>query len=480
MENTPRIRQANKESPSNFFDKEIENGLNSIGMSMNLYHYPKGNVLYRDLQRSFPLIKYGRGAYLYDLKGKKYLDGSGGAAVVNIGHGVKEIMDVLSIQASKIGFLSGACFTHFPVEKLAEQVAEFLPFSDGKVYFLSSGSEAVEASIKLARQYWVETGKTKKYKVISRNPSYHGNTLTALSLSARKHYQETFRPMLPQSHKIPAPYCYRCPWGKAYPACQMKCAHELEKEIQKLGRDHVSAFITEVIGGSSTGASVPPAEYFQIIRKICDRNKVLLIADEVMTGIGRTGKWLACHHFGLVPDIVVLGKGLTSGYVPLSAVAATKNIVDALFKQGKSFLHAQTFSHHPVGCAVAAATINYLCKNGLIDYCARIGDALFKKLSVLRSHPHLGDIRGRGLLVGIEFVKDLKKKTPFPRAKKYVENFIAKCLEKGLVLWPNVGHADGTNGDLVLVAPPFIITDKEVSLIEERLESALSEMEKIF
>jgi len=447
---------------------------------MNAYQYPKGNVLYRNLQRAFPLIKYGRGAYLYDLEGKKYLDGSGGAAVVNIGHGVKEIADALSMQASKVAYLSGVQFTHVPVEKLAEQVAEFLPFPEAKVYFLTSGSEAIEASIKLARQYWVETGKTRKYKVISRKPSYHGNTLAALSLSARKHYQETFKPMLLQTHKIPAPYCYRCPWGKAYPTCQVKCAHELEKEIQKLGRDHVSAFITEVIGGSSTGASVPPPEYFPIIRKICDKYEVLLITDEVMTGIGRTGKWLASDHFDLVPDIVVLGKGLTSGYVPLSAVASKKSLVDALFKRGKSYLHAQTFAHHPVGCAAAMATLHYLRKNELIHNCARMGAALFKKLSVLRSRPHLGDIRGRGLLIGLELVKDQKKKTPFPRAKKYVESFIAACLEKGLVLWPNVGHADGTNGDLVLVAPPFIITDKEVSLIEERLESALSEMEKIF
>jgi adenosylmethionine-8-amino-7-oxononanoate aminotransferase len=442
------------------------------------YRYPLGNVLYRNLQRSFPLIKYGRGAYLYDLKGKKFLDGSGGAAVVNIGHGVREVVEAMSAQAGKVAYLSGLQFTHFPVEKLAEQVAEFLPFPDGKVYFLTSGSEAIEASIKLARQYWVEMGKSGKYRVISRKPSYHGNTLAALALSARKHYQEAFRPMLPKSARIHAPYCYRCPWDKAYPTCQMKCAYELETEIQKLGRDKVAAFVTEVIGGSSTGASVPPAEYFQIVRKICDKNEVLLIADEVMTGVGRTGKWLASHHFDLVPDIIVMGKGLTSGYVPISAVASKKSLIDVLFKHGKSFLHSQTFAHHPVACAAAVATINRLRRNSLVQYCARIGDVLLKRLGGLRSYPHVGDVRGRGLLIGIEFVKDKKRKKPVPRAQKYAERFVACALEKGLILWPNIGHADGTNGDLVMVAPPFIITDREVSLLEEKLASVLAEMEE--
>ncbi len=445
---------------------------------MSQYQYPKGNVLYRNLQHALPLIKYGRGAYLYDLKGKKYLDGSGGAAVVNIGHGVREVVEAMSGQAGKVAYLSGLQFTHFPVEKLAEQVAEFLPFPEGKVCFLTSGSEAIEAALKLARQYWVEMGKTGKDRFISRKPSYHGNTLAALGLSARKHYQEAFRPMLLKSSKIHAPYCYRCPWEKSYPTCQMKCAYELEEEIQRLGKDKVAAFITEVIGGSSTGASVPPAEYLQIVRKICNKNDVLLIADEIMTGVGRTGKWLACDHFDLVPDIIVMGKGLTSGYVPLSAVATKKSLTDVLFKRGKSFLHHQTFAHHPVACAAAVATLNRLRKNSLVQYCARIGDVLQKKLNSLRSHPRVGDVRGRGLLIGIEFVKDQKKKKPFPRAQKYVERFVAGALEKGLILWPNIGHADGTNGDLVLVAPPFIITDREVSLIEEKLAAVLAEIEE--
>jgi adenosylmethionine-8-amino-7-oxononanoate aminotransferase len=325
----------------------------------------------------------------------------------------------------------------------------------------------------------VASREPKKHRLISLSPSYHGNTLAALSLSARKHYQEAFRPMLRRSAKIPAPYCYRCPWELGYPACGVRCAHELEKAIQKLGRENVAAFIGEVIGGSSTGASVPPGEYWSTIRQICGRNDVLLIADEVMTGAGRTGKWLACRHYGLVPDIIVMGKGMTSGYFPLSAVAADNRLLVPIFSQGKNFLHAQTFAQHPVGCAAGLATIDYLIKHKLIARCAQTGKKLMAGLQCLLPHPHVGDIRGKGLLIGIEFVADKKRKTPFPRAKRYAEQFVAKALEGGLVLWPNTGQADGSNGDLVLVAPPFIIGDREIALITERLAATLTAMEKI-
>jgi len=447
---------------------------------MTEYRYPQGSVLYRNLHKSFQLIKSGSGCYLYDINGKRYLDGSGGAAVVNVGHGVKEVAAALASQAGKAAYLSGVQFTHEPVEKLAAAVASFLPFRDGKLFFLTSGSEAIEASIKLARQFWVESGRPEKHRVISLSPSYHGNTLAALSLSARKHYQEAFRPLLLKSARIPAPYCYRCPFDLAPSGCGVKCAYELEKAIDKLGREKVSAFIGEVIGGSSTGASVPPLEYWQVIRRICDRNEVLLIADEVMTGVGRTGQWLACRHFGLVPDIVVMGKGLTSGYFPLSAMAAKKSCFDPIQKRGKSFLHAQTFAHHPVGCATGLATLEYLAHHGLIRRCAQAGKRLKPKLEGLLDHPHVGDVRGKGLLLGVEFVRDKKKKTPFPREKKYVEAFVAKALDSGLVLWPNIGQADGTNGDLVMVAPPFVIQEEEISEILEKIETSLAEMERKF
>jgi len=442
--------------------------------------YPQGSVFYRNLQYSYPMIEKGRGPYLFDQNGKKYFDASGGAAVVNIGHGVREVAGAIGHQAEKAAYVSGMHFSHSPVENLAERISGLLPFPGGKVYFLNSGSEAVEASLKLARQYWVEKGQKSKRHFISRTPSYHGNTLTALSLSARKHYQEVFQPMLTRNFKIPAPYCYRCYKDETYPACELKCAYELEAAIKKLGRENVVAFVTEVIGGATTGAAVPPPAYFRIIRKICDQNDVLLITDEVMTGVGRTGKWLASEHFDLVPDIIVLGKGLTGGYNPLSAVASKKEIVDTLFRNGKSFLHAQTFSHHPVGCAAGVATLDYIKKHRLVERCARLGKDLLSETARFLSHPHIGDVRGKGLLIGVEFVKDKKSKKPFPRKQKYAENFLARAMEEGLVFWWNTGQADGQNGDLVILAPPYIIGEKEISVILERMAAVLSEMAKIF
>ena len=441
--------------------------------------YPRGNVFYRNLHHSFPIITHGEGAYLYDTSGNRYLDASGGAAVVNIGHGTKEIAAAVSSQAQKAGYINGTQFSHVPVETLAKIISEFLPFPDGKVYFLTSGSEAVEASIKLARQYWVERGQPSKHHVIARKPSYHGNTLAALSLSDRRQYKDIYGPMLMKTSMVPAPYCYRCFCGEVYPSCGIKCAFELEKQIQVIGKENVSAFLTEVIGGGSTGAAVPPPEYFSAIRKICDQNEILLIVDEIMTGIGRTGDWLACHHFDLKPDIIVMGKGLASGYIPLSAVAVPREIVDTIYRKNQSFMHAQTFAHHPVGCAAGIATLDYIKNNNLLKKCNTVGTLLKDTLSSLSSNSDVGDIRGKGLLVGIEFVQDKVAKKPFPREFGYTEKFVANALKKGLVVWPNVGHADGINGDLILLAPPFIIEQEEVSLINRVLSETLEEMQKL-
>ena len=224
---------------------------------------------------------------------------------------------------------------------------------------------------------------------------------------------------------------------------------------------------------------MPPPNYFKVIRKICDKYEILLIVDEVMTGIGRTGKWLACHHFNLTPDVIIMGKGLTGGYFPLSALAVKRNIVDSISKKGRNFLHFQTHSHHPVGCAAGLATLNYIKSNKLIEKSSEIGEELLRELLPLLDHPHVGDIRGKGLLLGIEFVREKKGKKPFPRKKKYVEHFLSRAMSKGLILWPNTGNADGVNGDLILIAPPFIITQKEISKIFNILREILSEMKNI-
>ena len=438
--------------------------------------YPQGNLFYRNLFRLFPLITHGEGVYLYDDSGHRYLDASGGAAVVNIGHGTKEVAEAIFSQAQKAGYINGLQFSHEPAETLAILLSELLPFPEGRVYFLTSGSEAVEASIKLARQYWVERARPSKHRVIARKPSYHGSTLAALALSARKHYKEIYGPMLMETHMIPAPYCYRCFCGEEYPSCGLKCALELEKQIQEIGKANVSAFLTEVIGGSSTGAAVPPPDYFEAIREICDRNEILLIVDEIMTGIGRTGDWFASLHFDLQPDILLMGKGLTSGYMPLSAVAAPKKIVEVLYGKGRSFMHAQTFAHHPVGCAAGVATLEYIKANNLLPKCNSSGILLKETLSSISSDRDVGDIRGKGLLIGIEFVRDKDAKTAFPRESGYAERFVTIALKKGLVVWPNVGHAGGIDGDLILLAPPFTINQKEISLISSVLSETLEEM----
>jgi len=312
------------------------------------YRYPDSHVFYRKLGRDFPRIVRGDGCYLYDENGKRYLDAVGGAYVANLGHSNPEIADALARQARSFGYLSGTAFTHGPVEELAAELAATLPGDLDKLYFLSSGSEAVEAALKLARQYWVESGKPGKHKIIALAPGYHGNTLLALSASAREHYKTMFREWLVDVHRVPASYPYRCRCRGQDPQCPVCSGAVLEDAIERLGSDTVAAFIAEPVGGSSTGASTPRPEYFHRIREICDRHRVLFIADEILCGAGRTGTWWSIEPYGVAPDIMTLGKGISGGYAPLSAVAAPERILDAIAGGSGDFLHAQTFSHHPV------------------------------------------------------------------------------------------------------------------------------------
>jgi len=430
--------------------------------------YPETGVFYRALDREFPLIVRGAGCWLVDDTGRRYLDACGGAYVANLGHGVSEVCDAVAEQIRKVAYVNGTAFTNEPVEALAAELRTLNPKGLDFSYFLSSGSEAVEAALKLARQYWVETGKPGKHKIIARTPGYHGNTMLALSASAREHYKKLYGPWLTPVTMIKAPYPYR-----SAPGSPEMTAAALEDAIKKEGADSVAAFIAEPVGGSSTGGSVPPAEYYKNVRAICDKHSVLFIADEVLTGCGRTGKWTALEHFGVLPDIMTLGKGLSGGYVPLSALVASKKIIDPIAKGSGGFKHAQTFSHSPVICAAGLAAVRHLKKNNLVDRCAKMGDVLHRKLNGLRDLPAVGDVRGLGLLAGIEFVADKTSKAPFPRKQKFAETFVAAAQDAGLVVWPNVGHADGENGDLVMVAPPFIITEAEIDEIVSRFKTAL-------
>jgi adenosylmethionine-8-amino-7-oxononanoate aminotransferase len=437
------------------------------------FRYPAGHVFYRKLTRTYPKIVRGEGCYLFDQDGKRYLDAVGGAYVANIGHGVTEIADAIAQQAKRVAYVSGMTFTNEPVEALAAELAALSPGDLDKVYFLGSGSEAVEAALKLARQYWVETGKPGKSKIIALTPGYHGNTILALSASAREQYRAMYRDWLVEVVHIPAPYRYRCTCGGESPSCPVCSGAILEATIQRAGAETVAAFIAEPVGGSSTGANVPRPEYFRRVREICDRHQVLFIADEVLTGAGRTGSWSAIEQFGVVPDLMTLGKGITGGYVPLSAVVAPRRIVDPIARGSGAFLHAQTFSHHAVLCAASLAAVRYLKEHDLVARCARMGPVLQEKLAPLARLPYVGDVRGRGLLAGIEFVQDKPTKAPFPRRAKFAETFSDCAVEAGFLVWSNVGHADGTNGDLVTVAPPFIVTEAQIDELVTKFETAL-------
>jgi adenosylmethionine-8-amino-7-oxononanoate aminotransferase len=450
---------------------------------MTSYQYPDSHVFYRKLTRRFPLIVRGEGCWLIAQDGTRFLDGSGGAFVANLGHGVGEIGAAMAEQAGKVAYLNGTAFTNEPVEALADELATLAVGDLDKFYFLGSGSEAVEAALKLARQYWVELGKPTKHKIIALLPAYHGNTLLALSASAREHYKTYYREWLVDIHRIPAPYPYRCECGgggdgkatkrQGGQTCPVCSGTGLEAAILQLGADNVAAFIVEPVGGSSTGHSVPSPEYFKNVREICTRHNVLFIADEVLVGAGRTGTWAAIEQYGVVPDIMTFGKGITGGYAPLSVVAAPRRLLDPIARGSGALLHAQTFSHHPVLAAAGLAAVRHIKRHGLVERCARMGQLFHRKLEVLRELPHVGDVRGRGLLAGIEFVLDKATRQPFPRKLKFAETFAEEALKGGLMTWANMGQADGTNGDLSCLAPPFVIEETEIDEIIQRFSRAL-------
>ena len=418
-------------------------------------HHPQTPVFYRKLQWDYPVITHGSGSWLFDDTGKKYLDAVGGAFVSNLGHGVAEIADAMAAQAKKVAYVSGMTLSHEAVEEFAAALASLTPPGLDKVYPLSSGSDAVEASLKLARQFWSEVGKPAKQRIVALTPSYHGNTLLALSASAREHYKTQYKGWLVDVIRAPA-YDY----------------DELEKAIANNDPTTIAAFILEPVGGSSTGALVPPPGYLKRARQICDRHEILFISDEILVGAGRTGTWSALEPDRVVPDIQVFGKGIAAGFAPLAVVVASSKIVEQIGNRSGAFNHAQTFSHHAVSCAAGTATLRYLAKHNLVARCAEMGELLHAKLRRIEHHPNVGAVRGRGLLAGIELVAAGGK--PFPRSLHVAEDVTKTALHQGLIVWPNVGHADGTNGDLIMLAPPYVVTEAELDQVVEGVERAIT------
>ena len=441
---------------------------------MTPHRYPDTNVLYRSLERSFPLAVRGQGCWITDAEGRTYLDAVGGAFVATVGHGVAELAEEVARQGQLLAYVNGTQFTAEPVEQLASALARHAPPSLSLAFFLTSGSDAVEAALKMARQYWVDAGRPTKHRLLAAAPGYHGNTLLALSASSRASARAPFTPWLAPVIPVPAPYPFRCRCGGAEPLCPSCSGEVLEETILREDPATIAAFIGEPIGGSSTGASVPQASYWSMVREICDRHEILWVADEVLTGMGRTGAWFAIEHYDAVPDLLVLGKGLTGGYAPLAAVMVTRRVGDAIAAGTGHPMHAQTYVNHPLSCAAGLATVGYLERHDLVVRSGALGAILHRTLERVRDHPLVGDVRGRGLLAGIELVRDRATREPFDRGLHLAERCASLGLDHGVVLWPSAGGADGQRGDIIMVAPPFIVSETELEELATRLLKTLS------
>ncbi|MCB1954939.1 MAG: aspartate aminotransferase family protein [Rhodocyclaceae bacterium] len=432
------------------------------------------HVFYRNPFAHYPVVAKGEGAYLIDEKGKKYLDACGGAVVSSLGHGVKEVAEAIKAQLDVVEFAHTSQFTNTAQEELAALLSELAPGGLNHAYFVSGGSEAVESAIKMARAYWVQMGRPEKWMVIGREQSYHGNTLGALAAGGNRWRRALYEPMLYQRPRVAPCFCYRCPFDKDPDHCALECAEDLERAILEVGPEKVSAFIAEPLVGATAGAVVPHEHYFRRIREICDRYDVLLIADEVMTGLGRTGRWFAMKHWGVVPDMMCLAKGLAAGFVPIGATLVHDRITDTFHSRRNVFQHGHTYMGHPLAAAAGVAVIKYLKEHKLVERSQKMGDELMARLrAALGDHPHVGDIRGRGLFIGVEFVADRATKAPFDPELAFHRVLGEIAFAKGLIIYPMGGTIDGRRGDHVLIAPPFVITKAQIGRLVEMLVKAV-------
>lgn len=418
----------------------------------------------------------GSGVYLYDQSGKDYFDGSGGAAVSCLGHGDPVVIAAIKQQLDNLAFAHTGFFTSEPAEQLAEKLTAHAPAGLDRVYFVSGGSEAVEAALKLARQYFLDTDQPERVHVIARRQSYHGNTLGALAVGGNQWRRAPFEPLMVDSHHIAPCYEYRDRQdNETAEAYGLRVANELQQTIETLGEDRVMAFIAEPVVGATAGAVPAVPGYFKRVREICDQYGVLLILDEVMCGMGRTGTLFASEQEGIAPDICVIAKGLGAGYQPIGAMLCTDTIYQAIVNGTGYFQHGHTYIGHPTACAAALAVLNRLIDDGLVEQCQQRGSLLQSMLeSRFANHPHVGDIRGRGLFRGIELVADRSTKEPFAPEQGIHKKVKKACFEAGLVCYPMGGTVDGVQGDHILLAPPFIVTEDDVDELVNRLTTALT------
>ncbi len=443
-----------------------------------------GRVFHRSSYPNPAVAVEAHGSTIVDADGREYLDAAGGAVVVNVGHGRREIAAAIADQLGRVSYAHGSAFTNEPLERYAVEVAPHLPVDDPAIYPVSGGSEAMETAVKLVRAAHLARGEPDRLIVIARWSSYHGNTLGALDLSGRRPLRRPYEGWLGRFRHVSAAYPYRAgdPGAQALGSTQ-ELVDELDRVITAAGPGTVAAFVGEPIVGASLGAVEPPPGYWPAIAEVCRHHGVLLIADEVMTGFGRTGAWFALQHDGVRPDLLVAAKGATSGYWPFGFVAASGEIHDTI-KAAGPFVHGFTYSHQPTGAAVARAVVRILEEESLVEASRVKGERL---LALLRDrfgdHPVVGDVRGRGLMVGLELVRDRETREPFPRGARLVEAVVRTAREHGLLIYSGTGNANGVDGDVVLLGPPFVITDEELVRVAdglaEALDRALSEIGEV-
>jgi hypothetical protein len=434
-----------------------------------------GHVFYRSASASLPVAIRGEGIFLIGDDGRRYVDACGGAGVSCLGHGRSEVVAAIADQAARLEYAHSSYFTSEAAEDLAGLVATLSPGALDRVWFTSSGSEAIEAALKLARQYHLERGERGRSRVIARRLSYHGNTLGALAAGGSAWRRAPYEPMLIDVALVDPCFEYRfAATGESSQDYGLRAANSLEEEILRSGPQNIIAFVAETVVGATSGAVPPAGEYLKHVRAICDRHGILLILDEVMSGSGRTGTFLSCQQDEVVPDIATLGKGLGGGYQPIGAVLCTSAIHDTIAQGSGALKHGQTYNAHAVGCAAALAVQRIIQGEGLLERVTEAGEALMKLLRErFGSHPHIGDIRGRGLLQAIELVADRGTKAPFSPELETHRRVKGEAFARGLLVYPSGGTIDGRNGDHILIAPPYNSTDDELGMIVDLLEETI-------
>jgi adenosylmethionine-8-amino-7-oxononanoate aminotransferase len=420
--------------------------------------------------RGAPLhVARAEGCWLVTREGHRILDAAGGAILVNIGHGRREVAEAVARALEEVTYVVPVFATEHRLRLVERLVERWLPPGLDRVFLTSGGSESMDAALRLVRQHFVSAGQPGRWKILGRELSYHGTTLATLAVGGHAKRRAGFEPLLLDLPKAPACYCLRCPLGLRYPECRVACADEVERAIERAGPESVAAFVAEPIGGSTAGALVPPPEYWGRVAEICRRHGVLLVMDEVMTGFGRTGRRFAVEHFGITPDVLVGGKGLTGGYAPLGAVFASEAVVDPIARRGDDFMY-YTYGAHPASCAAADRVLEILEREDLVRRAATMGERLRAALAPLERHAHVAEVRGLGLLQAVELVRDRATREPFPAAARVGQRVVVEGILRGVFFYP--GGVDPAR-DVVCLGPPFVVSDAEIGTIARVLAESI-------